>query len=120
MWHSNRIWSKPTLVERVKELAWKISQQTHGGCQSFLLVLPEVRPLYFLNDSTSADGTQEYAPLIPDGDNFYQVESIMFGWCTAEEAEREIRLLIAENYSRKTPVFPIFDTDPHHRCAMCA
>ncbi len=120
MWHSKRIWSKPVIVESVEDLAYKLSQQTWTGCQSFLLVIAGEKPLYFLNDSIGTNGSQEYAPLINEGENFYQVESITFSWCTPEEAEREIRHLLEGKYSRKTPVFPTFDTSSQQRCPMCA
>lgn len=63
MLHKTRAWSLST-VETAEELAVKLTEMTWCGCSAFKL--PDA-PYIFVNDSTSADGAQEYAILKPDG-----------------------------------------------------
>lgn len=50
---------------------------------------PGVEPLFFLNDSFSEDGAQEYAVVR----NGRQIESITFSWCSRAEAHNHIDYL---------------------------
>lgn len=77
MLHSKRIWSL-SAVTTAEELAHKLVHYTWTGCQSF-----QLSGYIFANDSTSADGAQEYAVLkrVEGEQELLQVESITFSWC---------------------------------------
>ncbi len=77
MLHNQRIWSLSAVVT-AEELAHKLTHYTWTGCQSF-----QLNGYIFANDSTAADGAQEYAVLkrFKGEHELLQVESITFSWC---------------------------------------
>jgi hypothetical protein len=89
MLHANRTWVVTTEVEGVPRemaariLASKLTETTWCPCSGFRL-----EDYLFLNDSTGPDGAQEYAVIHEP--TMKQVESITFGWCNQEEAEKYI------------------------------
>lgn len=94
MLHKTRTWGLST-VESAEELADRLTKMTWCGCSAFKL--PNA-PYLFVNDSTSADGGQEYAILKPDGPEFVQVESITFSWCSREKALEYIEQVVAGEF----------------------
>ena len=134
MLHKNRIWS----VEHVDDpdvLGEKLTNWTGCGCCGFSLNAA-VGAYLFLNDSTSADGAQEFAvvKVVPDGEvnEYHQIESITFGWCTYEKALELIRRTLAGEFDRspladyerreRSVIRPTQITTPkqHGRCHLCA
>lgn len=94
MLHRSRRWSL-TLVASSHELATKLTEHTWTTCTGF-----ECNGWLFLNDSTSADGAQEYAVVRRDSDgNARQYESVTFGWMTRAQAER----WLSDWFSGNTP-----------------
>jgi len=100
-------------IETAEELAYKLTQQTWCGCNGFLY-----GDMAFLNDSTCADGAQEYAVFR----NGVQIESITFGWCTEERALKYIRQLyrgeLGVDMGSTMPL--IQSQEEHGRCYLCA
>ena len=94
MLHKRRIWSVSP-VESAEELARKLTQCTWCGCNAFLL-----GKYLFANDSTSADGAQEYAVLHPDAGSaeLMQIESISFSWCSEPRALELIERIVAGEF----------------------
>lgn len=83
MLHRSRRW-QVTPIASSAELANKLTNFTWCACNGFSL-----HGWLFLNDSTSADGAQEYAVVRLDADgHFRQYESVTFGWMTRERAEQ--------------------------------
>ena len=121
MLHSNRIWCVQP-IDSAEELAKWLAEYTMCCCCGFKL-----DGYLFLNDSTSADGAQEYAvckePVGPDQPH-RQIESITFGWCTYERSLRFIREILAGQYDNSDfaqPVRPSLQTPAEHgRCHFCA
>ena len=119
MLHSRRTWGW-TPVATTEELAEKLTQHTWTGCSAF-----ELAGYFFLNDSTCADGAQEYAVVkqLPDG-SFEQIESITFSWCNQERALELIRQVVAGQYDQadyRRTVNPKLETaSDHGRCHLCA
>ncbi len=121
MMHAKRRWCV-TDAETPEELARKLVDTTWTLCAAF-----RIAEYYFLNDSTSEDGAQEYAVLkqMPDG-WFFQVGSITFGWCTAERALRHVRQALAGEFDQvtfhqdqeETPRFQA--SEIHGCCHLCA
>ena len=71
------------------------------------------KDVWFLNDSTSEDGAQEYAALIQGVDGtFFQVESITFSWCSVEQATEHIDDCVA--YVSDPSAAPIFKQKSVH------
>jgi hypothetical protein len=103
-------------------LAEKLTEHTWTGCTAF-----ELQGYLFLNDSTSADGAQEYAvlkrPVAPAG-AFFQIESITFGWCDREKALALVRQVLAGEFDEadyRRAVKPRLHTPAEHgRCHLCA
>jgi hypothetical protein len=114
-----RTWSLST-VETAEELAEKLTEMTWCGCSAF-----QVRgtPYLYLNDSSSADGAQEYAVLKPDGDDFVQVESITFSWCTSEKALEYIRRISAGEFDNASYALRVSariePSNLHQPCRNC-
>lgn len=67
-------WTREELAERLSENTWTLctAVQTEGGT-------------IWANDSTSADGAQEYALFRLIKNEWRQVESITVSWCTKEK-----------------------------------
>lgn len=90
--------------ESAEELAEALTEHTWCGCAAFRL---RDSAYLFLNDSFSADGAQEYAVLKPDGEEFVQVESITFSWCTREKALEYIRRIVAGEFDNASHVLRV-------------
>ena len=120
MLHKRRTWSVSS-VDSAEELALKLTQYTWCGCNAFLLA-----GYLFANDSTCADGAQEYAVLRADAQasELMQIESITFSWCTTEQALEFIQRILAGEfdaivYSRVSR--DRFQTSREHgTCHLCA
>jgi len=102
-------------VGSAEDLAEKLVEHTWCSCNGFRL-----GGYLFLNDSTSADGAQEYAVVREDG--MIQIESVTFGWMKRPEALQTIREVLAGKYQQnygwvgnkiETPV-------QHGYCGACA
>lgn len=81
MLHKNRYWVVTT-VESDASLVQQLTQHTWTGCTAF-----ELHGYLFANDSTCADGAQEYVVLnAAHGDLLTEIESITFSWCPERRA----------------------------------
>lgn len=83
MMHKNRAHVR-VVIRSAGELAEKLTQHTWTPCSGF-----RYGDHLYLNDSTSADGAQEYAVFRAEPDEngeHEQIESITFGWMTEAEA----------------------------------
>src|SRR4051812_48612903 len=97
MFHKTRTWCVSKVMDSA-ELARKLTESTWTGCTAF-----ELDCYLFLNDSTSADGIQEFAVLKrpgQEGEAFFQIESITFGWCDFEKSLSYIRQILAGEYDQ--------------------
>jgi hypothetical protein len=117
MLHKKRIWSIFP-AESPEWLAEQLTQCTYCGCNGFRL-----GNYLFVNDATCADGAQEYAVLMPAGDDYVQIESLTFSWMTQAKALSIIRRVLAgefdnEQYGRVEA--GRFETpEEHGRCHHC-
>lgn len=97
-------------------LAHALTQRTWTTCQGF-----RYGGVVFLNDSTSADGAQEYA--IYDERARLQIESITFGWCDEAKALDYVQRLawgtLRSPYSA-VQILPKLEIPGRHFCARCA
>ena len=118
MWHSNRDWCVAP-IESAEMLARKLADMTWCCCQAFV-----IGDYFWLNDSTSPDGAQEYAVLKREGDKFVQIESITFGWMDHDSILQAIQDTLAgnddENDFRKDVVPTLETPEVHNRCQHCA
>ncbi len=111
-------------VKEVYDIDWLAQRLTRGTwclCNGF-----KFSGVWFLNDSTSEDGVQEYAAITLDAaGNFIQVESISFGWCSVEKAKWYIMDCVRyayrldKNPPLKRIVFPKLD-HVAGACRLCA
>ena len=99
----------------VDELADLLTEHTWTLCTGFRLRIGE-QTLLFLNDSTSAGSAQEYAVVLPDGQ---QIVSITFGWCDRTKAVALIRLMLAGDVGPWGYHDLHIDQNPHHVCHLC-
>lgn len=99
-----------TKIARPEKLGMMLTAFTWTLCSGF-----EHKGLLFLNDSDSEFRAQEYA-VLKDG---HQVESITFGWCTEDEAERRIRTLLAGDFVDLGPVESTIEPAVGHFCPLC-
>ncbi len=111
MIHKTRMFSVKK-VESTEELAHMLTERTWCLCNGF-----QLGDLYFLNDSFSEDGAQEYA-VFKDG---HQIESITFGWCSFDEALRLINDLMSGKLymDMRTPMPFIESPEQHGSCHLC-
>ena len=104
-------------VDSAETLAEKLTQHDWCGCAGFKL-----GGLLFLNDSTSADGAQEYAVVVES--TLIQVESITFGWMKQDDAQECIKRLIGNAGScgdMHVRITNKIETPSEHgTCARCA
>lgn len=112
--HAKRRWSLCP-VATAEELAEKLTANTWTLCTGW-----EHAGLWYLNDSTSEDGAQEYAVIY----HGHQIESVTFGWCTESEALRHIlnwtehaEELLQEPWAH--PVQPRMEDWQVHTCRHC-
>lgn len=118
MMHKSRRWCV-TQAESFEQLAHNLTEHTWTKCTGF-----ELAGYLFLNDSTSADGAQEYAVVrrpTEEGEPFMQVESVTFGWCSMEEALAHVLVAIRGKFDDQgQPVSPVIETPQIHKCGNCA
>jgi len=113
--HKNRRWAIVE-VATAEELAEKLTEHDWTACTGF-----EHGGYLFLNDSTSADGAQEYA--VVRRSDLRQIESITFGWCTRLEALHYIQRTVAGEFTEELgSVAPERLETPaaHGTCGRCA
>ena len=117
MFFKKRIW-QVIKVNTPEELAEKLTHYTWTLCTGFKL-----GDYYFLNDSTSENGAQEYAVLKDTGE---QIESITFSWCSYNEALNYINKVIKGEYDNEAwnsgiDINTQLETpEQHGRCPYCA
>jgi uncharacterized protein involved in tolerance to divalent cations len=82
MLHKSRRWGV-TIVASAEELAEKLTEHDWTCCTGF-----DFGGFYWLNDSTSESGAQEYAVVVKteSGPILDQVETITFGWMNRAQA----------------------------------
>lgn len=120
MLHESRIWGIHP-ASHIESLARDLTQFTWTCCTAFLL-----GDYIFANDSTSADGAQEYAVLRDPGAEhpFVQIESITFSWCDENEAIELISRVLAGNYDGehygKVQRRRLQTRAEHKTCHLCA
>ena len=118
MWHSNRVWCVAP-IESAETLARKLADMTWCCCQAFA-----IGDYFWLNDSTSPDGAQEYAVLKREGEKFTQIESITFGWIEHSMILEAIQDTLAgkdDQHDFRQEVVPALETpETHDRCGHCA
>lgn len=115
MFHVNRVWASPMKVNCESELAHKLTQMTWCLCSSF-----EFCGYLYLNDATHEDGALEYAVVKKVGNEFIQVESITFSWCSEGKARNYIIDITEGKYdSEGWKVVPRFDNSKNHLCDHC-
>jgi hypothetical protein len=111
MLHTHRRFGVTEIVS-TDALAELITEHTWTTCSAFRL-----GDLVFANDSTSADGAQEYAVVR----NGRQIESITFGWCDRATALGYIEALVAgmlgDDYGAFTNTLE--PVDQHRPCSGC-
>jgi len=116
--HKNRVWNISEVSSK-EELAEKLTQYTWTGCTGWKL-----GKVLFLNDSTCADGAQEYAAVIePHSGEFFQIESITFSWCTYEQALHHIEDIMSYAEGKQEPPirWPVKVNLNHgQKCYLCA
>ena len=123
MLHADRIWSASE-VSSAEELARHLTETTWCCCQGFRIA---GHPRYvWLNDSTSADGAQEYAVCrlgLAKGD-IRQIESITFGWCDYDKSLQFIHETLEgkddNNEWARIVTATIQTAEEHVRCSHCA
>ena len=130
--HKKRRW----VVQPADSVEW-LAEQLIGhswcSCQAWSL-----GGYLFLNDQTSADGAFEVAIVKPpatQGDQWFQVESVTFGWLRGkyklsviEQARHCIEAAVAGKFDPGQPGSVAWPIDPccvetpeqHGRCVHCA
>ncbi len=116
MIHRNRIFQIVEGVTDIGSLAESLTQHTWTLCTAFKLVTSsDTPPLFFLNDSFSENGAQEYA-VIRGG---RQVESITFSWCSRAEAHNHIDYLVQGGGGDYGAVDARLESAEEHLCPLC-
>ncbi|HEX3528082.1 MAG TPA: hypothetical protein VH988_13545 [Thermoanaerobaculia bacterium] len=120
MCHKRRVFCVET-VSTVEELAEQLIGYTWCLCAGFQL--SNAPDTLFLNDSFSLDGAQEYAVLRLLNGQWFQVDSITFGWIKSlDKACRCIRDAVSGPCDPYAPSWgsaaPRFH-QPDQRCASC-
>lgn len=118
MLHTHRRWCV-RLIDSPEELSRKLTETIWCGCTGF-----QIGSYFWLNDSTSLDGAQEFAVIkVTNSDEWIQLESITFGWC---DYERALNLILAtlngqdDRNSWRKRVHPLLDSESSHgRCPLC-
>jgi len=123
MMHERRRWCVAP-VATAEELAEMLVTRTWCLCAAFYI---RAFPQYvFLNDSTSEDEAGEFGCVLVKGlDEWVQIESVTFSWCTVEEALAAIRCALAgewdgNDFARPVDLRRKLDTAKDHRCHLCA
>jgi hypothetical protein len=121
--HKNRRFSIKTVksIQELANLLYKYVSLTK--CSGFKLPAPSGRTYYFLNDSFSEDGAQEYAvyETSREDPNFAYVESVTISWMTKDEFIKWFQNFDSEE---KHDVFShdylALDIEVPHKCHLCA
>ena len=118
MLHSKRIWSAVP-AESAEWLAEQLTQCTYCGCNGF-----QLGDYLFVNDTTCADGAQEYGVLRAAGDDYVEIESLTFSWMTQPKALSLIRRVLAGEFDHDrygtVDRRQIQTPEQHGRCQHCA
>lgn len=117
MLNENRIWGEPQRVNSLEELAERLAGSGWVPCTAW--ELPDGRTR-LLNDSFGDGG--EFAVIRLIGDEWRQVESITFSWCSREKALAYLEQATAGEFDRENwvgPVDPRFHPQ-HETCPLCA
>jgi len=85
-----------SVADDVARLAYDLADVTFCGCQGF-----KIDNYYLLNDSTGADGAQEYAVFKKVDNQLIQIESITFSWCNHHEALQYISNILFGKYDNE-------------------
>jgi hypothetical protein len=118
MLHTNRRWCIDQ-IDSAETLARRLTATTLCGCAGF-----QIGRYFWLNDSTSPDGAQEFAVVrfVNDG-VWIQLESITFRW---NDYAKTLELILAtlngqdDRNSWRKPVQPRLETRAEHgRCPLC-
>jgi hypothetical protein len=118
MMHKKRRWSV-TDVATPEELATELTRCTWCLCAGF-----RIGSYFFLNDSTSEDGAQEYAVVHLRDHDAAQIESVTVSWTTQEKLLDLIREALSGQWDRND-FAQIVDvrmdrSADHGRCHLCA
>ena len=118
MLHSKRLWSI-TPAENADCLAKQLTQYTWCGCSGFRL-----GNYVFVNDTTCADGAQEFGVLREQADGFIQIESLTFSWMAEKDARTIIRRVLAGEFDNEqygmVDASRLQTPEQHGRCHQCA
>ena len=119
MFHSKRTY-RVIECNDVDELA-KMLGESQCLCTGY-----KCQGVLFLNDSTSEDGAQEYAIVLPRKDGLgLQVESVTYSWIEGQEKRVEDILDmihykdVPDESVMQEPVVLRIDTAPKHSCRYC-
>lgn len=74
MFHQKRTWSI-TKVSTIDELARNLYENTWDTFTGF-----DLEGVLYLNDSFCENSAQEYAVVVKEDNNYFQIESITFSW----------------------------------------
>ncbi len=113
MFHENRTWQIFD-VSSSEELANNLVENTYVLCQAF-----QLDDLLFLNDSICVNSAQEYAVIMIDNSQCYQINSITFSWCDYSRALYYINKCRNHSYCRKFLVYPCVESSDEHSCYHC-
>ena len=109
MIHTNRTFALHQ-VNTLAELIENLTKHTWTRCTAF-----QLDALFFLNDSFSEDGAQEYA-VVRDG---RQIESVTVSWLSRGEAYGIFRLLVDGGGVDLGPCNPTIEDQTDHICPLC-
>lgn len=116
MVHNKRLFSVKPITDPA-ELAAKLTGTTWTLCTGF-----KHADHYFLNDSFSENGAQEYAIFRETANPkiLQQIESITFSWCSTEEAEDFIKEIAAGKYDHDNyGSIETIQIEQHKPCYLC-
>ena len=115
MMHPNRVFHIAEEVTSVADLAENLTQHTWTLCTAFKLVVPDVEPLLFVNDSPSEDDDQVYA-VIRQGRHIWSCPAV--GHSRAE-AHNEIVWLARGGGGDYDQIEAQLEPADTHCCAHC-
>ena len=120
MCHKHRLYCVETVLT-VEELAEKLIGTVWCLCAGFQL--RDAADTLFLNDSFSPDGAQEYAVLRRLNGQWYQVDSITFGWVRSLDKAclyiRDAATGQSDQYARSWGIAAPRFHQPDQQCAHC-
>lgn len=117
MLHHNRNWTI-AVAESAEHLAEQLTQHTWCGCNGCSL-----GGYLFVNDTTSADGAQEFGVLRKSGGQYVQIKSLTFSWMDQTKALDIIGRVLAGDFSHER--YGVVDTHriqtpaEHGCCHLC-